>query len=257
MVIKAAVFDLDGTLTSDVDGKLTDDAIRSCRLLQEKGILVVICSGRACTTMTALEGRIFPDYCIGANGAEIRDRKGNALLLRHTSRAVFESFNRYCAEHCIGLMWKFADTTNVYVADDYLSHISGNVKTIVTGPYHDPEALPLGGDIVMDKKDIGPLEQHFDGQVQFVDGGFRLFDVMMPGMSKGRGLSDLMELLHISRDEVIAFGDSENDISMLMAAGVGVAMGNGYESTKAGADYVTTASSDNGISNALKHYGIL
>lgn len=55
----------------------------------------------------------------------------------------------------------------------------------------------------------------------------------------------------------MAFGDGGNDESMLRAAGVGVAMGNALDSVKAHADYVTTDVDNDGVWNALKHFGII
>ena len=55
----------------------------------------------------------------------------------------------------------------------------------------------------------------------------------------------------------MAFGDGGNDISMLKAAGVGVAMGNASDDVKSHAAYVTTSASEDGIANALKHFGLV
>ena len=55
----------------------------------------------------------------------------------------------------------------------------------------------------------------------------------------------------------IAFGDGGNDAPMLLRAGMGVAMGNSSDTTKAAADYITTDIDDNGIEKALKHLKII
>ena len=55
----------------------------------------------------------------------------------------------------------------------------------------------------------------------------------------------------------MAFGDGENDKTMLKYAGIGVALGNGVESLKLDADYVTSDIDDNGVRNALIHFGLL
>ena len=57
----------------------------------------------------------------------------------------------------------------------------------------------------------------------------------------------------ISREEVIAFGDQELDISMLEAAGMGVAMGNAIDELKEKADFVTKTNNEAGIAYALEH----
>ena len=54
----------------------------------------------------------------------------------------------------------------------------------------------------------------------------------------------------------MAFGDGDNDISMIEAAGVGVAMGNAAPEVQAKADFVTTAVDNHGVLNALRHFGL-
>lgn len=75
--------------------------------------------------------------------------------------------------------------------------------------------------------------------------------------NKGKRLLALAESLGISREETLAFGDGPNDISMLKAAGIGVAMGNADDYTKQQADFVTEASKDDGIAIFLEtQFGI-
>ena len=61
----------------------------------------------------------------------------------------------------------------------------------------------------------------------------------------------------LTKEEIIAFGDGENDLEMLAFAGVGVAMGNADEEVKEVADYVTTEIDDDGIWNACKHFKLI
>jgi len=58
-------------------------------------------------------------------------------------------------------------------------------------------------------------------------------------------------------EEIIAFGDGENDIEMLSFAGIGVCMGNGVEGAKKTADYITADIDDGGIAKALMHFGLI
>lgn len=55
----------------------------------------------------------------------------------------------------------------------------------------------------------------------------------------------------------MAFGDGENDIPMLQKAGVGVAVANAKENVKAAADYIAPSVDEDGVAEALKHFGIL
>ena len=74
---------------------------------------------------------------------------------------------------------------------------------------------------------------------------------------KGTGIRAVMERYGLRREELIAFGDGENDMSMLKLAGIGVAMGNGDQAVKAMADYVTGPVEEDGVSQALRHFGLL
>ena len=76
-------------------------------------------------------------------------------------------------------------------------------------------------------------------------------------MDKAVGMRKFMELHGIARNEVIAFGDSDNDVGMLEFAGIGVAMGNANENAKAAADFVTKHIDDDGVAYALAHFGII
>ena len=61
----------------------------------------------------------------------------------------------------------------------------------------------------------------------------------------------------MKEEETIAFGDGENDIPMLEIAGIGVAMGNAKQLVKDSADYVTLSVHEDGVSAALRHFGLL
>ena len=82
-------------------------------------------------------------------------------------------------------------------------------------------------------------------------------DITAKGADKGAGIMALAAHIGFNPEYTIAFGDGGNDTSMIKAAGIGVAMGNALDSLKAEADYVTTSVDDDGIKNALRHFGII
>lgn len=82
-------------------------------------------------------------------------------------------------------------------------------------------------------------------------------DITAKGADKGEGLLALAEHFGLDPRYTIAFGDGGNDSSMIRTAGIGVAMGNAMDSLKQEADYVTTSVDDDGISNALRHFGLI
>ena len=76
-------------------------------------------------------------------------------------------------------------------------------------------------------------------------------EVIPRAINKGQGILDICRALQMQPEEVVAFGDAENDIPMLRAAGVGVAMGNADPAVKAAADMVTLSNNEDGIAYAL------
>lgn len=82
-------------------------------------------------------------------------------------------------------------------------------------------------------------------------------DITAGDADKGKGLHAMAEYLGLDIQETMAFGDGGNDISIIKEAGIGVAMGNAGENVKAMADYVTTSVDDEGVRNALLHFGVI
>lgn len=82
-------------------------------------------------------------------------------------------------------------------------------------------------------------------------------DITSVTADKANGIRAIAKHLGIDISETMAFGDGGNDKSMLMAAGIGVAMGNAVDDVKAHANYVTTSVDEDGIKNALMHFGVI
>lgn len=82
-------------------------------------------------------------------------------------------------------------------------------------------------------------------------------DLISEGQSKIKGIERLGQAFDFDLSEVMTFGDSENDIEMLLRSGIGVAMGNATEAAKQTAHYITDSNNQNGIAKALSHYGLI
>ena len=82
-------------------------------------------------------------------------------------------------------------------------------------------------------------------------------DVTARGADKGKALQRMAEHLGMDISETMAFGDGGNDKSIICAAGIGVAMGNAIDDVKALASYVTDHVDNDGVSKALRHFGII
>lgn len=82
-------------------------------------------------------------------------------------------------------------------------------------------------------------------------------DITAMGADKGEGVLAMARHLDFDPKYTMAFGDGGNDTSMIRTAGVGVAMGNAIDDLKKEADFVTTSVDEDGILNALRHYGLI
>ena len=82
-------------------------------------------------------------------------------------------------------------------------------------------------------------------------------DVITKEVSKANGIQALLDYYQKDWSDIVAFGDSMNDYEMLQKAGNGIAMGNAVDNLKEVADYVTKSIEEDGVSDALHHFGYL
>lgn len=143
-----------------------------------------------------------------------------ALSLPEAQRPVFRHVNSlHEAAHAVDAIWKFALT------DEDIPKLQSFAQAV-------EQQLGLA------------CEWSWHDQV----------DVAQSGNSKGKRLAQWVESEGLSMDQVIAFGDNYNDLSMLEAVGLGVAMGNADEAIKARADLVTGTNLETGIAETLYKY---
>ena len=87
-----------------------------------------------------------------------------------------------------------------------------------------------------------------------VCGGYNNLEFTRADANKGVGLRKLAEILGVNPDATMAIGDTENDLAIIEAAGIGVAMENATDAVKARADYVTTTNTKDGVAAAIEHF---
>ena len=98
------------------------------------------------------------------------------------------------------------------------------------------------------------LQRRYDGLLDVYKSAPYFMEIMPFGVSKGSMLPLLVEHLGMSREELIAFGDNYNDITMIGYAGMGVAMGNAEEGVKKVANYICETNDDDGVAKTVEKY---
>lgn len=261
-MIKAAFFDVDGTLVSFRQKFLSDRAREDLAALRERGIGVFLSTGRALQDLERtgmLRGARFDgyvtlggQYCCDGDGAAFRD----APISLEDMRGAYEVFR---ADPRLAAIMEGN-------GESYLTQINDRVREVYeflhTEPYPvRPLEWLLTGKIYQLAPFVGPGEE--GPLLAAMPGCMHTrwhpmgIDILAKDGGKGTGIRAVMERYGLRREELIAFGDGENDMSMLELAGIGVAMGNGDQAVKAMADYVTGPVEEDGVSQALRHFGLL
>lgn len=257
-MIKAIFFDIDGTLVSFKTHRIPPSTVEAIRAIRKKGIKVIIATGRHIRSINNLGDLPFDAY-ITLNGSYCF--AGNEVIYRHSVPPEdILALIRYQEEK--------ESFPCVFVRKDdlHINYKNENVEKIFRMiDFPEPPVKPLAemtGEPVYQL--ISFFEADQEQRIMPVIPGCEstrwnpLFtDVVPKGSSKSVGMDKILEYFSIPLSESMAFGDGGNDIPMLRHAGTGIAMGNAADSVKEAADYVTDTVDDDGISKALRHFGIL
>lgn len=264
--IKMAVFDLDGTLLN-TKGDLSEDNIQALIKAQHKGLKIVIASGRIYPMLQSYIKRIgVVDYVISANGASIDNmddqKRVHEIYIDQGEAKKVVDFCKLNDIECLILkrevsyypdrserLEKFLNYNNISQALGYeameLAHYNEKFDE-----YHHVEKL-----LINEKNEINvqKLVQFIESNtvLKYTRSGKLLVDVSSQGVSKEEALKKVCKLCDISLDEVIAFGDYDNDIGMMEASGFSVAPNNASEKALKAADFITLSNDDDGVAYVL------
>ena len=245
-MIKAAFFDIDGTLLSFKTHRIPASAQQVLDSFHEQGIACVIATGRPTYQMPDWLFELGWDAYITLSGQHCFDAEGVyrscpidpddvAVIVDQVAQGRYDSL-------CMQGENSFVNRLSERVV------AAGNNAGIV---YHEePFAHAFDAPVYQFCAFVDPADAHIVTDAVFCD-------IIPANGGKDLGVAATLERLGIAPDEAIAFGDGENDLSMFSAVGTSVAMGNAQDTVKAAATYVTTAVDDDGIYNAAKHFGLL
>jgi Cof subfamily protein (haloacid dehalogenase superfamily) len=256
-MIKAAFFDVDGTLLSHKTKSVPESARQAVKQLRESGILCIVATGRQMQEMRKLPiaDMEFDGY-ITLNGQLVLDGQKRILFGTPLTGPAKAFCLRAFEEKLFPALLVEEEAVYLNFVDDRVRALQAAISSPIPPlgnytnrdiyqvcAYLNPEdevlLAPIAGDCV---------------QTHWAFGGL---DIIAKGGGKVTGIRRYLDLLGIAPEETIAFGDGENDIEMLRLAGIGVAMGNGEADVKNAADYVTADIDDDGIEKALKHYNLI
>jgi Cof subfamily protein (haloacid dehalogenase superfamily) len=124
----------------------------------------------------------------------------------------------------------------------------------VTAAETPPTKVLFVADSAVADRQVEILSQHFAGRLSVVRSHTIFGELTALGISKGAALAALAERLGIPREQVVAIGDQENDLSMITWAGLGLAMGNAIPAVRAAADAVIPPVDEAGVAFAIERF---
>lgn len=243
------LFDLDGTLLT-AERTIHPGNLAALRRLMDQGALVSLATGRSPTSATPYARELRPNApTIHFNGAMIRWwATGEVLVCHHLPRA--DALAALAVGAQLGLHVNLYVDDVIYVAERCAASTTSEIKDgaphTVVGPLV-PFLEGLDGEVIK-LLFIGPpalfprfaaeLRQVVTRPCTVVNSEPDYFEVLPPGVTKGAAAAELARRLDVPLERVIAFGDGLNDVEMLAACGLGVAMGNAHPDLARVADVV-------------------
>lgn len=274
--IRLIALDLDGTLF-DNSSRISKRNIKTIQKALEHGVHVVISTGRP---FAGLPFEQLKDtgirYAITANGSAIYDIPTGKclaeeamdeeiilpvldfLLTKDIHMDAFIGGKGYTPVQCIPAGEKLTVPVSLkhYIlntrirVDNLPKFIQDNQLKVQKMTLN---FFPEENGIYKDRDEVKQFLQK-NSRVSCVSGGYNNLEFTRADVNKGAALYTLSDILGIKPSQTMAIGDTGNDLAILTAAGIGVAMGNATEEVRKNADYVTADNTKDGVALAIEHF---
>lgn len=261
---KAVFFDIDGTLFEQGNA-VPESAVRAIHRLRENGHLAFVCSGRSRIMVPET-----PILSIGFDGVVA----ACGMYASYEDRVLFD--DEMTVEQLSDIIPTLKSTDTMYILEgtEYIYYDERTIHQAIDDWYVQSirEMIPGRFRIVPERLEeihankisiqvpkscMEEVTERAKRHYQLLLHEENIAEIVPHGYTKAGGIRRVCEQLGIARESTIAVGDSINDIEMLRYAQVGIVMGNGTQIAKDNADYITTGLYEDGIWNAMEHFGLL
>ncbi len=279
MAIKTVFFDIDGTLLND-NKRVEKATVLAIKNLKEQGILVGVATGRGPGFVQPFMDNLGLDFAVTYNGQYIFTRD-KILYQNQLPKSLIYRVIRYAGDKkreislgtASGLVGSgliemgtstFGQIVSRLVPKKLTKTVENSFKKIIRRIK--PQNMdylktimrePVFQIVLVATEGEGQKLRDKFPQITITRSSPYSIDLISHGQSKIKGIERVGDIFDFDLDEVMAFGDSENDMEMLTGVGIGVAMGNGQDELKSIADYTTDSNNRDGISKALAHHGLI
>ncbi len=264
MKYKLIALDLDGTLTDSNKLVLPKTAAILKRLAQ-KGVIITLASGRPTPGMRYVANTLELEkggYVLSFNGAKIINWNTKEIVYQKT-------YDKNIGYKILDRAKDYDLCSICYTDEVILTQTPEDEYTVEEGRINNMELVKVPNlkDVLSENVDkllltgdgdylasiVEEFKEPFEGELSIYRSAPFFIEVMAQGIDKARSLNSLIEDLNIKQEEVIAFGDGYNDLSMIEFAGLGVAMENACDEVKQKANTITLSNDEDGIAHILEH----
>ena len=265
---RAIALDLDGTLTNH-DKVVTPRTRQALLQAESKGAIIILASGRPTYGIVpvaeCLELEKRGGYILSYNGGNIVNAKtGEKLFSQFLPDAVIPILYKYAKEKNHALLGYAGNEIITEMPDDqYVKEESRinkmnirKVDNLLDAMEPHPTKLLMTGDPTDMIKAEEELVEILGEKMDIFRSAPFFLELVPKGIDKAQSLLRLLSKINLTPADLMAFGDGYNDLSMLKLAGVGVAMANAAPEVRADADYVTLSNEEDGVAEALLHFGM-
>ncbi|HLR70392.1 MAG TPA: Cof-type HAD-IIB family hydrolase [Pseudogracilibacillus sp.] len=239
--IKLIALDMDGTLLND-DGIVTSYTSHVIQRALQQEIQVVLSTGRPLPLCeTYAEELQLTSYIITSNGAEIWTAK-HELIEKHVLDA-----------EKINALWEIGNKRRLHMWLVATDKVFRNAER--PGNFTDYEWLKIGyGNLTETTKRELLQELNKKKDLEITNSSLTNIEINKEGVNKASALRSICNEIGITMDEVMAVGDSLNDLKMIEQAGLGIAVKNAQQLIREAADFVTATNNDDGVAKAIEKF---
>lgn len=266
---KIAFFDIDGTLTSEIDGSVPKDTAEAIKEARQNGHLMFINTGRCMQNVEERFRKIgFDGYVCGC-GTNIYCLDNNDMkesLFVEQPHEIVMKILKHSRKFKLDILFEAKRGVRFDMIHPLLTE--GGIRqynSFARRNYdmsHDPESEDFTCDKFVvwftDISDLSAFREVSDLYFDCIDRGGNFREFVPIGYSKATGIKWVLDHYNLSLDDAYAFGDSNNDLSMLSYVKNSIAMGNSSPASLFDkVSYVTAKSSEGGIRQALEHFNFI
>ena len=260
MAIKLIASDMDDTLLNS-ETKLSERNATAIRKAIDAGIVFLIATGRMYVSVKPYADSLGLDVpLVTYNGALVKGSKSGKVYYEHPLKleTALELLS-YCKEKGYYIQSYQGDELWVKEATEFsaeYTRISGIPATPVGESLYYPETAPYKL-LAMTKpeefqKVWQDIQQQFAGKVVVTSSRDNFLELMEPGVNKWNAVKAVAEVYGIKPKEIMCIGDSNNDLSMIENAGIGVAVANAKPAVRAAAKLVTVSNDEDGVAQVIE-----